>query len=121
MNEHDRPDLAVTIGGIAPILLAAALVGVRHQLQTFTVSLLLVVVVALTALAGGRLPAFVAAVTAALSLNFFHTQHYLRLRIDSPEDAKTIALLLLVGLVTGHLAARAVTPPNGRRARRPAG
>ena len=105
MNERDRRDLAVMAGGIAPILLAGALVGVRHQVQASTVALVLVVIVVTTATAGGRLPAFVSAVTAALSLNFFHTQPYLRLTIDSAEDAETTALLLVVGLITGHVAA----------------
>jgi K+-sensing histidine kinase KdpD len=106
MNERDRRDIATTAGGIAPILVAGALVGVRHQVQTSTVALLLVVVVVTTATVGGRLPALVSAVTAALSLNFFHTQPYLRLTIDSAEDAETTVLLLIVGLITGHVAAR---------------
>lgn len=106
MNERDRRDLAVMVGGIVPILVAGALVGVRHQVQTSTVALLLLVVVVTTATAGGRLPAFASAVTAALSLNFFHTQPFLRLSIDSAEDAETAVLLLVVGLISGHVAAR---------------
>jgi hypothetical protein len=106
MTERDRRDLTVVAGGIAPIVVAAGLVGVRDQFQTSTVALILVVVVVVAATAGGRLPAFVSAGTAALSLIFFHTQPYLRLTIDSAEDAETTVLLLVVGLISGNVAAR---------------
>ena len=53
-----------------------------------------------------------AAVSAAVAFNLFHTQPYLSLRIDSGDDLETAALLLLVvGLTVGELALR------GRRAR----
>ena len=52
-----------------------------------------------------------AAVSAALGFNLFHTEPYLSLRIGSSDDLETAVLLLAVGLAVGELAVR------GRRAR----
>jgi hypothetical protein len=46
------------------------------------------------------------AVIAAMSFDFFHTRPYLSLNISSEDDVETAALLLVVGLVVGHIAAR---------------
>ena len=53
---------------------------------------------------GGRLAGATAAVVAALSFNFFHTEPYLTLRIRDQEDVITVVLLLVVGLLVGELA-----------------
>ena len=45
-----------------------------------------------------------AAVSAALAFDFFHTAPYLTLQISSDDDVETTVLLLVVGLVVGHLA-----------------
>lgn len=99
------------LGGLAPIAAAAALVPLRDVMLSTNVALVLVVVVVVAAVAGGRWAGAAAAVTAALSFDFFHTLPYLRLRIASGDDVETTVLLLVVGLVVGHVAAR------GRRAR----
>jgi hypothetical protein len=53
---------------------------------------------------GGRAAGAAAAVSAALSFNFFHTVPYLTLQIDSADDVETTLLLLAVGLAVGQLA-----------------
>ncbi len=53
----------------------------------------------------GMWPALVAAVASALAYNFFFTAPYRTFLIHSPADAVTVAMLLLVALVTSHLAA----------------
>ncbi|MEO7365594.1 MAG: DUF4118 domain-containing protein [Sphingomicrobium sp.] len=54
----------------------------------------------------GLAPGVLAAVTSALSFNFFFTEPVRTFRISSAEDVATVALLFLVALVTSQLAAR---------------
>lgn len=112
MDDGDRRDLGLILGGIGPIVVAVALVAVRERVQPSTVALVLVVLVVLASAVGGLLPGAVAAVSAALAFNFFHTRPYLRLAIRAADDVETTALLLVVGLAVGQIAA------GGRRARR---
>jgi len=86
----------------------AALVGVRRDIQNANVALILVVVVVAAAAIGGRLAGAGAAVVSVLSFDFFHTQPYLRLSIASADDVETTVLLLAVGLLVGHITARAM-------------
>ncbi len=99
-----RRDVGVTLGVLAPMAVAATLVGVRDHIQNANVALILVVVVVAAGAIGGRVAGACSAVVAALSFVFFHTQPYLRLTIDSADDVETTVLLLIVGLVVGHLA-----------------
>ena len=96
--------LWVAIGGAAPIGVAAALVSLRDHMLNANVALVLVLVVVLAAVGGGRSAGAVAAVSAALSFNFFHTMPYLTLEINSRDDVETTLLLLAVGLAVGQLA-----------------
>ncbi len=116
MTAHRTNDLmGIVIGGLAPLALGAFLVGLRDGLAPSTVALVLVVIVVLAAVAGGRSAGVVAAVSAALTFDFFFTRPFLSLTIDSPDDVETTVLLLVVGLVVGATASR------GRRARDDAG
>jgi hypothetical protein len=103
-----RRDIGLTISGLAPVAVAAALVGARGHIQNANVALILVVVVVAAAAIGGRVAGAAAAVVAALSFDFFHTQPYLRLTIDTADDVETTVLLLIVGLLVGHIAASAM-------------
>lgn len=104
---HDgvRRNVGVVLGGLAPVAVGAALVGLRDHIQNTNVALILVVVVVAAAAIGGRLAGATAAVVSALSFTFFHTQPYLRLTIGSADDVETTVLLLVVGLVVGHITA----------------
>ena len=55
---------------------------------------------------GRRAAAVLAAVSAAVGFNLFHTEPYLSLRINSSDDVETAVLLLAVGLAVGELAVR---------------
>lgn len=104
-DRDTRRDVGLALGGLLPVIVAAMLVAVRGTLQNANVVLVLVVVVVFCGAIGGRAPGVVAACTSAVSFNFFHTQPYLRLTIDSANDVETTVLLLVVGLAVGHLAA----------------
>jgi hypothetical protein len=102
---HARTSYPARIaGGIAPILVAAALVSVRGMLDGADLVLLLVLVVVAIAIAGDRVAALIAAVTAAVSFDFFLTQPYGSLRITSASDITTTLILLFIGLAVGQIA-----------------
>jgi K+-sensing histidine kinase KdpD len=103
----ERTAVGLVIGGIGPILVAGVLVGIRDEIDSANVALLLVLVVLAAGVVGGRLPGAVGAVVGALSFDFFHTQPYGSLSIASRDDVETTLLLLVVGLVAGQIAVRA--------------
>jgi hypothetical protein len=76
-------------------------------------ALVLVLVVLVAALTGGRTAGAVAAVSSVLAFDFFHTQPYLSLTIDSTDDLITTILLLPIGLLVGTVAARARAARRG--------
>ena len=104
-DERDRWMAGIILGAVLPLLVASALVSVRSVLQNANVALILVVVVVFIAAVGGRPAGAVAAASSALSFIFFHTKPYLRITMDSADDVETTVLLLVVGLLVGHLAA----------------
>jgi len=89
-----------------PPVVALALVPLRSEIRDVNVALVLVVVVFVAAVLGRRLGGAVAALTAALSFDFFFTRPYASFRIDTRDDIETTVLLLVVGLVTGELVTR---------------
>jgi K+-sensing histidine kinase KdpD len=104
---QERTAIGLVVGGIGPIVLAGALVGVRGEIDSANVALLLVLVVLAAGVVGGRVPGAVGAIVGALSFDFFHTKPYESLTIASRDDVETTILLLVVGLVAGQIAVRA--------------
>lgn len=90
----------------APIVTALALTPGRGHLDTADDALVLVVVIVAVASTGRRLAAMVAAISSALSFDFFLTRPYYSFRITRQADLITELLLLVVGLAVGELAAR---------------
>jgi len=101
----NRIDIA--LGGMAPILAAAALVAVRGHVDNTNVALLLAVVVVAAGAGGGRVAGAIAGLTAAASFDFFHTRPYLSLLMHDADDVEMTVLLLVLGLVAGRLAWKA--------------
>ncbi len=96
---------SIALAGLAPILVAALLVPVRSAVGVADLALVLMAVVVLGALAGGRAAGAVAALTATLSLDFFLTRPYLTLRMASRDDIETAVILLVAGMAVGQFAA----------------
>lgn len=107
LSIDERTAVGLVIGGIGPIVVAGVLVGVRGEIDSANIALLLVLVVLAAGVVGGRFPGAVGAVVAALSFDFFHTKPYGSLTIASRDDVETTLLLLVVGLVAGQIAVRA--------------
>lgn len=106
MEERPSP-IAYAIGGLLPIAIAGALVGLRGEIDSTNVALVLVLVIVGTAAVGGRGPAALCAVISALSFEFFFTRPYNSLRIDSADDVETTLILLAIGLAVGQIAVHA--------------
>ena len=94
---------ATAIAGLVPILVAAALVGVRGELRPDTTVLILALTVAGGAAAGGTAPGLAAALSAAAGFDFFHTQPYRSLKMTSSRDILATVLLLALSLAVGGL------------------
>ena len=109
----------LTIGVIVGLPLAvvggAVLVPFRSLFDSTNAALLLMIVVVAVAALGGRAAGVVTALAAVASFDFFHTQPYLSLAIDSREDVETTLLLLVAAVLVGGIASA------GRSARRRAG
>jgi len=103
MEERPSP-IAYAIGGLLPIAVAAAMVGVRDEFDKTNVALVLVLVVVGTAAFGGRGPAALSAIITALSWEFFFTRPFNSLRINSADDVETFLILLAIGLAVGQIA-----------------
>jgi hypothetical protein len=108
----------VGLAGLGPLALAALLVPLRDHMRNANVALVLVAVVVLAAVEGGRQAGVVAAIVSALSFDFWFTQPYERLRVASSADIETTVLLLVVGLVVGTVSARGRTARTSAEARR---
>jgi K+-sensing histidine kinase KdpD len=92
---------------LGALFTAAALVGVRGDIQNANVALVLVLWVLLGAVTGGRASAVISAFVAAIAFDFFHTKPYNSLKISDGNDVLTTVLLLAVGLAIGEIAIRA--------------
>ena len=90
-----------------PPVVAAALLPLREATRSVNVALLLVLVVLFAAILGERRGGAIAALSAALSFDYFFTHPYYSLRLARGDDIETTVLLLVVGLVTGELVVRA--------------
>ena len=87
---------------------AAALIPLRDHVANDNIALILVVAVVAVAVTGRRVAAALAAVSAAFWFDVFFTVPYGSPSIANGQDALTAALLLVVGLTVGQLAAWAL-------------
>jgi len=103
----NRDWLAIAAGVVLPLGAAAILLPFRSSWSNTNVALLLVVVVVGVSALGSRAGGLVAAVSAAAWFDFFFTVPYYRFVIRGTDDITTALLLLVTGLATSQLAARA--------------
>jgi hypothetical protein len=107
--------IGMTVGVPAAVVVGAVLALFRSVFDPTNAALVLMIVVVGVAALGGRAAGTVAAFAAVASFDFFHTQPYLSLAIDSRDDIETTILLLVAAVLVGTIASR------GRRATRRAG
>src|ERR1700693_3659239 len=86
---------------------AAALVTVRGTVPNTDIALLITAAVIVVATSGRRSAAAVAALSAAVSFDYFHTLPYHSLTIANRDDALATLVLGILALTVGQIAARA--------------
>lgn len=118
MAEPDRDGttalVGLAVGALGPVVVALALVPVRSELHNANLALMLVLVVVLAGIVGGRRAGALAAIVATLSFDFFLTRPYLSLKIETSADLETALILLGVGLLVGTVASRGRRSERGR-------
>jgi hypothetical protein len=103
--------IGVGVGIPTAVAVGAVLALARDVFDQTNAALILMIVVVAVAAVGGRAAGVITAFAAVVSFDFFHTQPYLSLAIDSRDDIETTILLLIAGVIVGSLAA------SGRQAR----
>lgn len=101
-----RRAVVVLVAAALPIGLSAALVPFRQSVPNATVALGLAALVTVVAALVDRVSAAAAGLAAAVGFDTFHTRPYGSLTIARAQDVETTALLLVVALTVGQLAAR---------------
>ena len=104
--------IGVVVGVPAAVGVAALMATARSFFGTTNAALVLMIVVVAVAALGGRVAGIVTALAAVVSFDFFHTEPYLSLAIDSRDDIETTVLLLIAAVFVGTIAS------SGRLARR---
>ena len=105
MNDDDDTLIYLGAGPLAAILLGMALVPVRGFTTASNFTFLFLALTILVGELGGRTAAFATAVVSALSLDFFLTEPYLQLSIDSKHDLIACLGLAGCGILAASLAA----------------
>jgi hypothetical protein len=103
--------IGAALGVPAAIGIGALMATMRPLFDTTNAALVLMIVVVAVAALGGRAAGIITAFAAVASFDFFHTQPYLSLAIDSRDDVETTILLLMAAALVGTIAA------HGRSAR----
>jgi hypothetical protein len=96
--------VGVAVGVPAAVAVGAFLALFRSVFDTANAALVLMIVVVGVAAIGGRAAGVVTSLAAVASLDFFHTQPYLSLAIDSRDDIETAVLFLVAALMVGTIA-----------------
>ena len=107
MENEPRVLLGIAVGAMGSMAVAAGLVSVRDHFALVNVALILVFLVLLGAVIGGRTAGVTSAFVAAVSMEFFHTRPFNSLKINDAADIETTVLFLVVGLAIGEIAVRA--------------
>jgi hypothetical protein len=105
LSHQTRVGVALAAAMILPLASAVALVPLRSSIPAATVALALAAVVTLLSATGTRGTAALAAISASVGFEVFHTRPYGSLAITRAQDIETTVLLLVVGLIVGQLAA----------------
>lgn len=101
-----RDRVAWPVALLGPFVLTVALVPLRDSFDNTNAALVLVLVIVAVAASSTRAAGVLAALSAAVWVDFFQTRSYQRFTISDRADIETAALLLAVGAGVTQLAAR---------------
>jgi K+-sensing histidine kinase KdpD len=109
MTRHQQMSLLAMVAAVIAPLAVAAMFGLwRDDFNAATVAVVLAGVVVAVAATGRRSAAIVAAVSATMWFDYFHTVPYGSFMIHERDDAITAAALLFVGLVAAQIQTRSL-------------
>ena len=98
--------IGMAIGAPAAIAVGAILTSARWAVNSVNTALIFMVLVVAVAALGGRAAGAITAVASVMSYDFFHTEPYLSMAIESRDDIETTVLLLVAGLLVGTIASK---------------
>ncbi|MGG7055386.1 potassium transporter TrkG [Nitrosomonas sp. ANs5] len=98
--------LSYSLPWMMPMLATGASLSLASVLSAADLVLIYLAAVLVTAVSTRVKPALFSAMVSFLAYNFFFTEPYYSLRMLHQEDILTALLLVMVALITGHLAAR---------------
>jgi two-component system sensor histidine kinase KdpD len=99
MKRDDEALVWVVTGAVGSMALAVALIPLRSLVSASNLALAFVAFTIVVAEMGGRGPALVTALVAAMSLDFFLTEPYLTLAIDKRQDVIAFVAMAGCGLI----------------------
>ena len=116
--DADGVTIGLAIGAPAAIVVGASLTSVRWAVNSVNTALIFMVLVVAVAALGGRAAGAITAVASVMSYDFFHTEPYLSMAIESRDDVETTLLLLVAGLLVGTIATKGRSAHHRERATR---
>ncbi|HKW95887.1 MAG TPA: DUF4118 domain-containing protein [Methylomirabilota bacterium] len=106
MRGDDQSLVWVVAGALGSMALGIALIPLRTIVSASNLAFAFIAFTIVVAELGGRGPALVTAVVAAMSLNFFLTEPYLTLTITKPDDIVAFFALAACGLIAAAFGRR---------------
>jgi Domain of unknown function (DUF4118) len=106
MKGDDQRLVWIVAGALGSMALGIALIPLRTIVSAANLAFPFVAFTIVVAELGGRGPALVTAVVAAMSLNFFLTEPYLTLAITKPDDVVAFFALAACGLIAAAFGRR---------------
>jgi hypothetical protein len=98
--------IGFAVGTPAALALGAGLTSFRWAVNSVNTALIFMMLVVAVAALGGRAAGVITAMASVMSYDFFHTEPYLSMAIESRDDIETTVLLLVAGLFVGTIANR---------------
>lgn len=96
------------IAVVGSVGIPAAAIPARALVQPATVALVLVLVVLMSAMLGGRGPAWAAAILGFLAFDLFHTTPYYRFHMDQIEELEIALVFIAIAAIAGEIAVQAL-------------
>ncbi len=96
--------IGIAVGVPAAVAVGAVLTLFRSVFDPTNAALVLMIVVVAVSAMGGRAAGVVTSLAAVASFDFFMTEPYLSMSIDSRDDVETAVLLLIAALLVGTIA-----------------
>jgi K+-sensing histidine kinase KdpD len=106
MKQEDESRVWMVAGALGSMALGIALIPLRTFTSASNFAFVFLIFTIIVAELGGRAAGLVTALVAAISLNFFLTEPYLRLTISKPDDVVAFFALAGCGLIAAAFGRR---------------